>query len=107
MKLKIRINELARELEVKPNVILDLLPDFGVQEKKTHSSSIDEDVAAAIKHRLGGASGVAERASERGGAALALEDYGDEDHHEQDGAHHEDGDGARSSARNGGPAEAP
>jgi len=27
---KIRINELARELEVKPNVILDLLPELGV-----------------------------------------------------------------------------
>ena len=42
---KIRINELARELEVKPGVIIDLLPELGVQEKKTHSSSIDEDVA--------------------------------------------------------------
>ncbi len=52
MKLKIRINELARELEVKPNKILELLPDLGVQEKKTHSSSIDEDVALAIKKRL-------------------------------------------------------
>ena len=26
---KVRINELARELEVKPNVILDLLPELG------------------------------------------------------------------------------
>ena len=38
---KIRINELARELEVKPNRILELLPEFGVEEKKTHSSSIE------------------------------------------------------------------
>src|SRR5689334_14872488 len=50
---KIRINELARELEVKPNVILDMLPELGVEEKKTHSSSIDEDVALAIRKRLG------------------------------------------------------
>ena len=50
---KIRINELARELEVKPNRILELLPEFGVEEKKTHSSSIDEDVAIAIKKKLG------------------------------------------------------
>src|SRR5947209_3938595 len=50
---KIRINELARELEVKPNVILDMLPELGVDEKKTHSSSIDEDVALAIRKRLG------------------------------------------------------
>ncbi|HXR75993.1 MAG TPA: translation initiation factor IF-2 [Bryobacteraceae bacterium] len=51
---KIRINELARELEVKPGVILDLLPEFGVNEKKTHSSSIDEDVALEVRHRLVG-----------------------------------------------------
>ncbi len=51
---KIRINELARELEVKPGVILDMLPDLGVQEKKTHSSSIDEDVALELRRRLVG-----------------------------------------------------
>src|SRR6476646_2654808 len=49
---KIRINELARELEVKPNVILDMLPELGVTEKKTHSSSVDEPVAIEIKRRL-------------------------------------------------------
>ncbi|MBV9301221.1 MAG: translation initiation factor IF-2 [Acidobacteriaceae bacterium] len=49
---KVRINELARELEVKPGVILDLLPEFGVQEKKTHSSSIDEEVAIQLRARL-------------------------------------------------------
>ncbi len=49
---KIRINELARELEVKPGIILDLLPELGVQEKKTHSSSIEEDTAIALRERL-------------------------------------------------------
>ncbi len=49
----IRINELARELEVKPKVIIDLLPELGVSEKKTHSSSIDEDVAHLVRKRLG------------------------------------------------------
>src|SRR5438067_1026419 len=49
---KIRINELARELEVKPGIILDLLPELGVQEKKTHSSSIEEDTAIALKEKL-------------------------------------------------------
>src|SRR4051812_18996591 len=49
---KIRINELARELEVKPGVILDMLPELGVQEKKTHSSSVDEDVALELRRRL-------------------------------------------------------
>ena len=49
---KIRINELARELEVKPGVILEMLPTLGVHEKKTHSSSVDEDVALELRHRL-------------------------------------------------------
>ncbi len=49
---KIRINELARELEVKPTVILDLLPELGVQDKKTHSSSLDDDVALAIRRLM-------------------------------------------------------
>src|SRR5215208_5148728 len=77
MKLKIRINELARELEVKPNKILELLPEFGVQEKKTHSSSIDEDVAIAIKRRFGFAveSANGDRTDDYGvGSAVAVEE---------------------------------
>lgn len=54
--MKIRINELARELEVQPKTIVDLLPGFGVTEKKTHSSSVDEDVAERIRERLTGKS---------------------------------------------------
>ena len=46
---QIRINELARELEVKAKFIVDYLPEVGVTEKKTHSSSID--LAAAEKVR--------------------------------------------------------
>jgi translation initiation factor IF-2 len=46
---QIRINELARDLEVKAKAIIDYLPEAGVTEKKTHSSSID--VAAAEKVR--------------------------------------------------------
>jgi translation initiation factor IF-2 len=46
---QIRINELARELEVKAKVIIEYLPEAGVTEKKTHSSSID--LAAAEKVR--------------------------------------------------------
>ena len=51
---KIRINELARELEVKPNAIIELLPELGVNEKKTHSSSIEVDVSLVIRTRLAG-----------------------------------------------------
>src|SRR5215472_12829600 len=50
---KIRINELARELEVKAHEILDKLPELGVQEKKTHSSSIDDDVADKLRVAFG------------------------------------------------------
>src|SRR5262245_23809253 len=55
---KIRINELARELEVKPGVIIDLLPELGVSDKKTHSSSLDDDVALQLRQRITGESGV-------------------------------------------------
>ncbi|MDW8354039.1 MAG: translation initiation factor IF-2 [Bryobacterales bacterium] len=50
---KIRINELARELEVKPNKIIELLTEFGVTEKKTHSSSIDEEIANKVRAHFG------------------------------------------------------
>src|SRR5271154_6267628 len=50
---KIRINELARELEVKAHEILDLLPELGVTEKKTHSSSVDEDTAVKLRRHYG------------------------------------------------------
>jgi translation initiation factor IF-2 len=52
--MKIRINELARELEVKPSVILDLLPELGIEGKKTHSSSLEEEEAKLVRRRLGG-----------------------------------------------------
>ena len=47
--MKIRINDLARELEVKSKEILETLPKVGVTEKKTHSSSIEEDEAARVR----------------------------------------------------------
>jgi translation initiation factor IF-2 len=46
---QIRINELARELEVKAKRLLDYLPEVGVAEKKTHSSSIEEEVADKVR----------------------------------------------------------
>ncbi len=49
---KIRINELARELEVKANLIVELLPTLGVTDKKTHSSSLDDDVAEQIRRHF-------------------------------------------------------
>jgi translation initiation factor IF-2 len=49
MQHKIRINDLARELEVKSKSILDVLIKVGVTEKKTHSSSIEVDEAERVK----------------------------------------------------------
>src|SRR6202142_3194886 len=53
---KVRINDLARELEVKSREILDALTHVGVTEKKTHSSSLEADEAERIRqhfHRSG------------------------------------------------------
>src|ERR1044072_1909691 len=50
---KIRINELARELEVKSREILDRLKEMGVTEALTHSSSIDEDTAITLRRAYG------------------------------------------------------
>src|SRR6266403_1777952 len=46
---KSRINDLARELEVKSKAILDALTEVGVTEKKTHSSSIEEHEAVLVR----------------------------------------------------------
>ena len=49
---QVRINELARELEVKAKAIIDLLAGYGVTEKKTHSSSIPVDVAEKVRKNI-------------------------------------------------------
>jgi translation initiation factor IF-2 len=49
---KVRINDLARELEVKSKAILDTLPLVGVTEKKTHSSSLEEHEAEKVRGYL-------------------------------------------------------
>lgn len=46
---KVRINDLARELEVKSRAILDVLDHVGVTEKKTHSSSLELDEAERVR----------------------------------------------------------
>ena len=48
----VRINELARELEVKSKEILDALTAVGVTEKKTHSSSIETDEAERVRTHI-------------------------------------------------------
>ncbi|HZQ17329.1 MAG TPA: translation initiation factor IF-2 [Terriglobales bacterium] len=51
---KIRINDLARELEVKSKAILDALVEVGVTEKKTHSSSLEEHEAEKVRAHFQG-----------------------------------------------------
>lgn len=46
---QIRINELARELEVKSKCVLDYLAELSLPEKKTHSSSIEDELAGRIR----------------------------------------------------------
>jgi translation initiation factor IF-2 len=53
---KIRINDLARELEVKSKAILDVLQEVGVTEKKTHSSSLEDHEAEKVRAHLRGTS---------------------------------------------------
>src|SRR5579863_6473692 len=53
---KVRINDLARELEVKSKAILDVLTVVGVTEKKTHSSSLEEHEAEKVRQHLRGSS---------------------------------------------------
>src|ERR1051326_1828032 len=67
---QVRINELARELEVKAKAIIDLLPQYGVSEKKTHSSSIPADVAEKVRSHIQGVAD-AEAAVEVAAAAKA------------------------------------
>src|SRR5271168_4872173 len=54
---KVRINDLARELEVKSKAILDVLAEAGVTEKKTHSSSLEDFEADKVRNVLRGGSG--------------------------------------------------
>ncbi len=57
---KIRINELARQLEVKSREVIEKLQEFGIAEKVTHSSSIDDDMAERLRRYYSG-DGASER----------------------------------------------
>ncbi|HEY4951635.1 MAG TPA: translation initiation factor IF-2 [Candidatus Acidoferrales bacterium] len=67
---QVRINELARELEIKAKVLIDYLPEAGVTEKKTHSSSIDLKHAELVRKHFRGLA-AAEEAEEAAKAAKA------------------------------------
>ncbi len=44
-----RINEIARELEVKAKAVIEYLQEAGVQGKKSHSSSLDDDQIKQVR----------------------------------------------------------
>ena len=44
-----RINELAREVEVKAKAIIDYLAEIGIEDKKSHSSAIDDELGEKVK----------------------------------------------------------
>jgi translation initiation factor IF-2 len=72
---KVRINDLARELEVKSRQILDVLNELGMGDGKTHSSSIEESEASRVRAHFdpGGkpSSAAASSAASRGKQVIA------------------------------------
>jgi translation initiation factor IF-2 len=71
---KIRINDLARELEVKSKEILDSLTAVGVTEKKTHSSSLEDHEAELVRRHLRGRSDAAPSSARTARAAHGEEE---------------------------------
>jgi len=72
---KIRINELARQLEVKSREVIEKLAEFGVAEKVTHSSSIDDDMAERLRvYYSGNPAPASSRQRSSTGAAIAERD---------------------------------
>src|SRR6204780_5179190 len=71
---KIRINELARQLEVKSREVIDKLHELGIAEKITHSSSIDEDKADQLRRYYKGESYAPLPGASSNGATAAAEE---------------------------------
>src|ERR1039457_2885770 len=46
---KVRINDLAREMEVKSRQVLDILAELGLAAGKTHSSSLEDYEADKVR----------------------------------------------------------
>src|ERR1700689_4904142 len=81
---KIRINELARQLEVKSREVIDKLHELGIAEKVTHSSSIDEDKADQLRRYYSGESHAPlPAATRRNGSGTAVVEERDHQTHEE------------------------
>src|SRR6266567_4967779 len=46
---KIRINDLARELEIKSKAIVEFLPEIGITDKRSHSSALEDEQAEQVR----------------------------------------------------------
>ncbi|MGB6827412.1 MAG: translation initiation factor IF-2 N-terminal domain-containing protein, partial [Terracidiphilus sp.] len=70
---KIRINDLARELERKSREILEVLNEMGMGAGKTHSSSLEADEAEKVRGYFGGdrGAGHGSAAASRAGQTIA------------------------------------
>ena len=69
---KVRINDLARELEVKSKAVLDYLPSIGVTEKKSHSSSLEHDEADKVRKHFAKAAEASAAEKRKGPAAAEI-----------------------------------
>jgi hypothetical protein len=49
---KIRINELAREVGVKSNLVLEYLPELGIDRKMSHSRVLDDELADKVREHF-------------------------------------------------------
>ncbi len=74
---KIRINELARQLEVKSREVIEKLQELGIAEKVTHSSSIDDDMAERLRVYYAGNPAPA-GSRQRSGSGTAVADQEDD-----------------------------
>ena len=83
---KIRINELARQLEVKSREVIEKLAELGIADKVTHSSSIDDDMADKLRVYYAGNPVPAGSRQRSGGGSVALADH-DDDHEEDHDDH--------------------
>jgi len=54
---KIRINDLAREIEVKSRAVLDYLLEIGITDKRSHSSALDDEDAEKVRRHFQGHAG--------------------------------------------------
>ncbi|MGA7830962.1 MAG: translation initiation factor IF-2 N-terminal domain-containing protein, partial [Terracidiphilus sp.] len=63
---KVRINDLAREMEVKSRQVLDVLAELGLATGKTHSSSLEEYEAEKVRAQFMRGSRAAGQASTQG-----------------------------------------